>query len=76
MSPGTSTEWEEAVFTTRWRGNSVIGIDPKGEHQANFEDRENLRPYLPKQTPTWALDPIMMTPLEKTGELRAGRTAR
>jgi hypothetical protein len=74
MPPGTATKWGEAVFTTRWRGNSVISIEPDGLNQPNYQGRDNIPPYIPRHTATWALDPVQMSPVETTAESRTEKS--
>ena len=64
------TQWEETIFTTWWRGNAVIDIDPQGSHQPNFERRNCLKLYTPRYTAEKALDPVVMSPLESTDMVR------
>lgn len=59
-------------YTTQWRGNAVISISPAGSVHPNYEERDQITtPYIPEHTPRFALDPIQMTPLEYTEELRS-----
>ena len=60
------------TYDTWWRGNAVLKIEPNGVKQPNYDGRFNpsLPPYLPFHTPRYALDPIVMTPLENTADLR------
>ncbi len=71
--PAGGMKWGEAVFTTKWRGNAVIDIEPRGEHQPSYDGRQNIEPYIPRHTAVFALDPVVMSPPGKTGEPRTER---
>lgn len=71
--PPGGTKWHEAVFTTQWRGNAVIAIEPRGRHQPSYDGRQGCAPYVPRYTAEEALDPITMTPFERTADMRTER---
>ncbi len=59
------------IFTTQWRGNVVVEIQPRGLKQPNYDGREGRDPYVARFTASQALDPIFMRPLENTAGLRS-----
>jgi hypothetical protein len=60
-------------FTTYWRGNTVIDMEPAGTNQFNYADRAARPPYVPTYTAASAIDPVFMTPVEQTDALRSDR---
>jgi hypothetical protein len=66
---------EDVTFTTRWRGNAVLSIEPRGPRRPNYtrRARADLGPYVPRHSAPMALDPIAMTPPEQTAQPRVAR---
>ena len=68
--PPGGTQWTPRSYTTKWRGNAVIDIQPRGKHQPNYDRLSNIEPYIPRHTPDLILDPIQMSPLANTKDQR------
>lgn len=63
---------KEFKFTTHWKGNMVVDVDPDGERRPNYAHRQDtgLGPYVPSHTAELAFDPISMTPPHSTATAR------
>jgi len=68
---------KDYTFTTHWKGNMVVDIEPKGERRPNYARRRgaNIGPYMPKHTADQAFDPVSMTPPQSTAKPRPVDTA-
>ena len=66
---------QDVRFTTRWRGNAVLSIEPAGTRRPNYARREARawQPYVPQHTAATAFDPVAMTPPYNTAEPMAGQ---